>query len=286
MHLKSTFGILLVAGWLQAVAAMNADTMWLVKDTTGDIMWMQMYCADTFPDNRGQFKMADTGDSYNGSHYVNFNYQFTDASPGYAGFKLYWDDGVMSFYAADYDSMVFWHKGPLPGHKVVMIWGQGSAGCGTPIFYEKMGEFKASSTWKRESLTFPEGFKKNGLFELRMLVYNDSAAGTVSPTSPKGNLKIDNMFFIKKSSAVLNPALAPKVAAGSRYFIPSVSGKVTLAVFSLQGEQLFKAPVDVSAGKKYDVNQFAQINSNLPSGWIHCVKITGAGVNITRKLFK
>jgi hypothetical protein len=119
-----------------------------------------------------------------------------------------------------------------------------------------------------------------------MLIYNDSTTGTVSDTSPKGCLKIDNIFFLKNSTGVGNPKLAPGAVGGPRSFVPTVSGQVTLAIFSLQGEQLFKEPVGVTAGRKYNVSQFARKYSNLPAAWIQCVRISGAGVNITRKVVR
>jgi hypothetical protein len=176
-----------------------------------------MFLADTFPDNRGQFTMVDTGDAIDGN-YVNFDYQFSQNSsyehgdttggkadtvyqiaprPGYAGFKFYWDHGATSFWVKEYDSMILWHKGPLPGHKVMMIWAQGSAGCGTPINYEYFGEFMSSQSWTRESFPLPPGFVRDGLFELRMLIYNDSIGGDLSPTSAPGDLKIDDMCFMQ-----------------------------------------------------------------------------------------
>jgi hypothetical protein len=286
MKFSSSLVIILALAFLQsAVAQETLDTIWLCRDTTPEVMYYQMFLADTFPDNRDTFNMVDTGDALEGK-YVNFNYQFGSPHPGYDGFKFYWDKGNASFYVDDYDSMVLWHKGPLSGHKVQMIWAQGSAGCGTPINYEYLGEYKSSPEWKRESFSFPSGFVKRGLFELRMLIYNDSSTGTTSPTSPPGDLKIDNMFFIKKSAAVNNPKIASGATGGPRYFVPTRSGNVTLTIFSLQGEQLFKESIAVTAGKKYDVSQFARKNSNLPAKWIHCIQITGAGVNITRKMVR
>ena len=203
MRLYSIFGIIAALSCLQS--AMAQDTIWACREDTAEIMYFKMYNSDTFPDNRGKFEMVDTGDVHEGK-YVNFNYQFGNPNPGYAGFKFYWDDGVVQFWVEKYDSLIFWHKGPLPGHKVMMVWAQGSAGCGTPINYEYMGEFKSSTVWKRESFAFPQKrnygaapdsqFVKNGLFELRMHIYNDSTVGT-SPTSEPGNLKIDNMFFFQ-----------------------------------------------------------------------------------------
>jgi hypothetical protein len=310
MRFSSGLGIILALACLQgAVAQADLDTLWLCRDSIPDgsaaQLWFKMYLADTFPDNRGKFEMVDTGDSQDGSKYVNFDYQFSNDSvfikgtdpntgadtiyhcaprPGYAGFKFYWDNGFVRYFAETHDSMFFWHKGPLPGHKVQMIWGQGGD-CGGPINYQNFGEFKSSSVWTRESFPIPPspGFEAHGLFELRMLIYNDTGD---SPTSAPGCLKIDNMAFIKKSAGISKTTFATKAIGGSRYFIPKVSGKVTLTIYSLQGEQLFKEPIDVTAGKKYNVNQFARKNSNLPSTWIHCVQISGSGVNITRMMVR
>ncbi|MBN1760023.1 MAG: hypothetical protein JW863_16975 [Chitinispirillaceae bacterium] len=308
MRLKGIMGLILLVGGLQGLMGQEGyDTLWLCRNTDPEELWMDLGLADTFPMiNVGKFSMVDTGDSQDGSPYINFDYQFNtdpvhyegktpmgedtsydfEPRPGYAGFKMYWDNGTMSFYTETHDSMVLWHKGPLPGHKVKMIWGQGSAGCGTPINYQDYYEFGSSVEWKRESFGFPESFVRRGLFELRMLIYNDSAAGNLSPTSDPGCLKLDNMFFFKNNAAVRSPASVPHTASDSRHFVPAISGKVTLAVFSLQGEQLFKGLIDVKKGRKYDVDRFARTNSSLPVGWIQCVHITGAGVNVKRKMFR
>jgi hypothetical protein len=293
-----------------AIAQANLDTLWLCRDSIPDLspdqLWFRMYLADTFPDNRGQFTMVDTGNSQDGSQYVNFDYQFNNDSvhlkgktttgadtiftcgprPGYAGFKFYWDDGYVHFYAEAHDSMFLWHKGPLPGHKVRLVWAQGGD-CGGPINYQDFAEFKSSQVWKRECFPYPPNFAAHGVFELRMLIYNDSSTGTVSDTSPKGCLKIDNMGFIKKTAnGVRHVKLLPENAGGLNYFVPKVSGKVTLTIFSLQGEQLFKEPVNVTAGKKYNVRQFALKISNLPVHWIHLVQVSGSGVNITAQIIR
>jgi hypothetical protein len=222
MRLCKSLGIILALACLQSVVAQ--DTVWICREDTSEYWYMRVYLADTFPDNRGEFTMVDTGDALEGK-YVNFDYQFTHDSvyfkdpvsgdtiyrcpprPGYAGFKFYWDNGAGSFWVEEYDSMVLWHKGPLPGHKVRMIWAQGSAGCGTPINYEYFGEFMSSSVWKRESFPFPKKrnygvapdsqFVKTGLFEMRMQIYNDSIGGDTSSTSAMANLKLDNMYFYR-----------------------------------------------------------------------------------------
>jgi hypothetical protein len=284
--------VIFATGCLQMAAAVKPDTIWLCRDTLIEQYYKRVMLADTFPDNRDTFELVDTGDVLDGM-YVNFDYQFGNPHPGYAGFKFYWDYGSLKFYVAEYDSMVFWHKGPLPGHKVKMIWAQGSAGCGTPINYQAFGEFKSSAEWKKESFGFPEKrgdvsaypdspFVKKGLFELRMLIQNDD--GTTSETSPPGCLKIDNMYFVKNTTHSAKSIKIPVKVINTDHFIPKVSGKVTLTIFSLQGEQLFEESVDVTAGKTYNVIRFARKNSMLPKKWVQCVHIFGAGVNVTRKV--
>jgi len=298
MRLGRIFLTILTAVGLQsAVAQPDLDTLWLCRDSIPDEspkqLYFRMFLSDTFPDNRDSFKVVDTGATCDGSSYINFDYQFKDPRPGYAGFKIYWDNGFVRYNTTAHDSMILWHKGPLPNHKVKMIWAQGGA-CGGPINYETFGEFKSSTNWKRESFSFPpkrgttaqypdSAFAKDGLFELRMLIYNDTGN---APTSPKGCLKLDNICFIKKTTDIRKAALSPEVASGPSFFAPTVCGQVTLAIYSLQGEQLFKERIDVSAGKRYNVSQFARKYSNLPDAWIQCVKITGSGVNITKKVVR
>jgi hypothetical protein len=117
-----------------------------------------------------------------------------------------------------------------------MIWAQGSAGCGTPINYEKFGEFYSSSVWKRESFSFPKKrnygaapdsqFVKTGLFELRMQIYD--SVGT-SPTSAPGNLKFDNMFFFRA------PAHLPEIWEQPGSLTVRESGQAIIRILALGG---------------------------------------------------
>jgi hypothetical protein len=261
MKLCRSLGIILALACLQSAVAQTSDTIWACREDTNETYYRQMFLSDTFPDNRDSFAMVDTGDVLEGK-YVNFDYKFTAADsgfyydtvtdtlgnplivsgyrnhPGYAGFKFYWDHGICQFWVADFDSMILWHKGPLPGHKVRMIWAQGSAGCGTPINYECFGEFASSTSWTRESFPFPKKrnygaapdsqFVKNGLFELRMQIYNDSTI-TTDPTSPPGNLKIDNMFFYRP------PAHPPELWQQPESQTVEVGSQVFIQVLALGG---------------------------------------------------
>ena len=67
MRLCSSLGTILVFAYLQSAVAQ--DTMWVCRDTGQESMYMHMFLADTFPDNRGQFAMVDTGDEIDGLLY-------------------------------------------------------------------------------------------------------------------------------------------------------------------------------------------------------------------------
>ena len=195
-----------------ALAQSQPDSLWIFNDTVSDtaLYYFQISTCDTNSGTIGCFNPVDTGASFDGSLYINFDYQFTAAQPGFSGFKVFWDQGLTTFDATAYDSICFWHKGPLPGHRVHMIWGYGGQ-CGGPVYYQDGGDFKSSTVWKKECIAFPAGFVRKGLFELRMLIYNDS--GTTSPTSAKGCLKLDNICFIKyKGPARTAPSAAPALS--------------------------------------------------------------------------
>lgn len=273
-------------------------------------------CWNDTLNSRGTITMADTGDKWDGA-YINFNYRFNNDSvhlkgknsigvdtifnygprPGYAGFKIFWDKGYVVFNASSYDSMYFVHKGPPPGYKVHMIWGSGGQ-CHGPILYEDFGEFKSCTTWTKTTVPFPEKtgnypqnqfpdspFVKSGIFELRMLIYKDSSNATVPMNAP-GYLKLDDIGFIRAKTGVRNPMQLPKGVGNSRFFVPTASGMVTLGIYSLQGEELFKGLVNVTAGKRYNLSRFTRNNANLPRGMIYCIQISGPGVNITQKVYQ
>jgi hypothetical protein len=218
MKVGGVAGIVSVFACMQIVQAQpNLDKIWLFKDNIPDteMLFFEIYLCDTTIVNTHCFSTVDTGDRYDGA-YINFDYQFGGINPGYAGFKIFWDMGFVYYNATSHDSMCFMHKGPLPGHKVRLQWGR-TDGCGAPITYQDFGEFKSSIVWKKEAIAFPPGFIRTGLFELRMLINNDT--GT-SATSPPGCLKIDNICFVKElnqAPVITSTPGAITVPAGQHY---------------------------------------------------------------------
>jgi len=218
MKLAGMLIVLLSTVSLQTASAQTfPNPLWLFRDSlpADSQVYNQIGLCDTSMVNTGCFNPVDTGDAYNGE-YINFDYQFTD---GYAGFGIFWDRGIQMWNATEYDSMCLAHKGPLPGHTVKIFWAHTDR---VYVEWQQLGEFKSSSVWKKETLPFPADFNKTGLFKLRMLIYNDN--GVTSPTSVPGNLKIDDIAFIKGPIRPKRPATPKLSSPGNFTIITGTSG--------------------------------------------------------------
>ncbi len=121
------------------------------------------------------------------TQYIDYNYAMQN---GYAGFKIDWDAGGSRYVVVGFDSLVIYHKGPLPGETVTINFGA-SVTCGQPTIFTKLGTFSGSTTWKREAFSLQSLPNDSGLYEMQVLL-NDNTNPTAS-----GNFKLANMVFIK-----------------------------------------------------------------------------------------
>jgi hypothetical protein len=162
-------------------------------------------------------ELPDTGNTYNNSRYICFDYKFSSDTfyaydvfdeslviykgrrPGYAGFKAYWEGGMLGFFIARYTNLIFAHKGPNPNHKVTVGARYNNGTCGAPSYYETIGTFNSSLEWKLDTLPIPERirFKNDTLrnqsqyYELLFLITNINSSDTTS--GAPGCLKIDDI---------------------------------------------------------------------------------------------
>ena len=222
MKLSGILVVVLSTVSLQTASAQTlTNPLWLYRDSipADSQLYNQIGLCDTSATNTGCFNPVDTGNTYNGE-YINFDYQFTD---GYAGFNIFWDRGIITWNATKYDSMCLVHKGPLPGHTVKIFWAYTDR---VYIAWQLLGQFKSSSAWKKETLPFPADFNKVGLFKLRMLIYNDS--GITSPSSIPGNLKIDDIAFIKGPIRPERPAM-PKPSSPENFSTITATSGILLS---------------------------------------------------------
>ncbi len=211
------------------VSGAPADPMWMFTEATDEktLIYACFRICDTV--RSGDYiclalesdQLPDTGDSYNGSVYINFDYKFNsdpivvrdefDTSiilysdsprPGYAGFKTAWDYGMTGFPISRYKYLVFAHKGPNPNHRVTVKCWYNSGQCGAPSFNEYLGQFDGSTEWKLDTIEIPEEIRNkpdkerntSKYYELVFIINNKDPNDTTS--GPPGNLKIDEMRLV------------------------------------------------------------------------------------------
>ena len=159
----------------------------------------------------------DTGDSYDGSPYINLDYQFSsdsfivkdqydtsvimyrDLRPGFAGFKTAWDYGMNGFPLARYKYLILAHKGPPSTHRVTVRGWYNDGGCGSPSFNEYLGTFASSDTWREDTIVIPDSVQNKSdrernfskYYELVFIINNLDPNDTTS--GPPGCLKVDNI---------------------------------------------------------------------------------------------
>jgi hypothetical protein len=147
-------------------------------------------------DNGGDcFSPVDTGTTYKGE-YLNFNYS---TNQGYAGFKLFWDMGTVTWNAAPYNFMCFAHKGLAPGQTAKIFWSYSER---VYVNWMFLGEFRPSTVWKNDSIQFPPEIVRSSLHELCILIYDSTV--TVSPAGPC-NVAVDNISFIYRQGVPSKP---------------------------------------------------------------------------------
>jgi hypothetical protein len=179
-------------------------------------------------------------DSYDGSQYLNFDYQFTQDTmykiqtywpctdtvplpdtcphdtvyrlvrPGYAGFKTAWDLGMTTFPLARYKYLVLAYKGPLSTHKVTIWFWYNDGKCGAPSYKDSIGTIAASSTWKLDTIQIPDYIQNRpdsgrnmAYYEMDVLINNLTATDTTS--SQPGNLKIDKIRLVGRNPIDMSP---------------------------------------------------------------------------------
>jgi hypothetical protein len=240
------------------------------------------FCDTARSSDKGCFYETDTGDSYDGS-YINFNYKDT---AGYAGFKIDWDAGVATYELGKHglNAIVLAHKGPLSNATVTIRFGYNLGTCGSATTFQTIGTFKPSTTWKIDTIPYVETLSSVGFFYEMQFLINDTGS-TVTPTNNSGCLKIDDIYAVNTSTGVTYKFKKISGNANSKFFIPSSSGIITLAAYSIAGELIAKKLVNVESGKQYSVNKFVKSNSEMSKSRIYCVKINGAGIDRTVKFW-
>ena len=216
---RKAAGVFLVLVTGSAMGALPApETAWLFSDNGQTLFQYFRYCDTARTGDFNCFalesdQILDTGASYDGSKYINLNYQFTsdtfriydeynelqyeDFRPGVAGFKTAWDYGMTGYPLARYKYLVFAHKWPNANHKVTVTTWYNNGECGAPSFQETIGTFYGSDVWKVDTLVIPNEIRNKPEAERNSMVYFELAF-TITNTNPAdttsgapGILKVD-----------------------------------------------------------------------------------------------
>jgi hypothetical protein len=222
--LRGVVGLMVVLSAFPAFGK-TLDPMWMFSDSNFVIFQYFQYCdtarnIDKLCYAQENDQLPDTGVSYNGSRYINFDYQFSSDSffirnefdstkiiyralrPGYAGFKTAWDYGLTGFPLSRYRYLILAHKGPNMNHRVTVRCWYNDGTCGAPSFNQLIGTFTASETWKVDTLAIPESIQNkpdkernfDTYYEFVFIINNLDPNDTTS--GPPGNLKIDEIRLV------------------------------------------------------------------------------------------
>jgi len=322
--------LLRTATWLfitlsaASICGKPVDPLWLFSESATDPVFSNFRYCDTartgdylcveYPDF-----FPDTGDSYNGSSYLNFNYKFSSDSlivrdefdptiirykdsprPGYAGFKAVWDMGMTGFPVSWYKNIIFAHKGPNMNHRVTvnMLYNDGS--CGSPSFKETIGTFSGSTAWKLDTLVIPDYIQNKPDKEKNPLIYYEMVfiINNIDPNNKTpgqaGSLKIDDIrlagYTLSTSAAEPkakqnNRPDAFSIKAGQQGTVVITSSvikntPVTISLLGIDGRTIIdKTTRTFGAGSGACILG----NANLGNG-VYVVKIKGADINLSKQV--
>jgi hypothetical protein len=165
--------------------------------------------------------------------------------------------------------------------------------CGSPTIYKTLDTLKPATSWTGDTIelsvpdsainTKTSAIEQCYYYEMQILIQDTGS--TVTPTNQIGTFKLDNMVASSSRSNIIYKAKTVSGNKSSKFFIPRSSGMVTLAAYSMSGELIAKNLINVESGKQYSVSKFVNANTGISKSKIYCVKIKGAGIDRTVKVW-
>ncbi|MBN1130418.1 MAG: hypothetical protein JXA71_15605 [Chitinispirillaceae bacterium] len=303
MNVRKVLGEALIVTAIAAVATLSAPPgLWMYTDEYGSPGYSGVELVDTmwlgppYEATDSTFGiLRDDAYDYTESVMAHFKwpYQFTK---GWAACKLIWEDRDWAWEAYGYDSLVIKYIGPLATHKIDIYFGLAFTRFDS-AFVEYIGSIPAnpvsiysSEAWKTVTLPLPPAptntpidSMRKYLREVRFIIHN--ADGETSLTSPQGYFYLDKVGLVKASGAgTVTRNRMPATVSGRTAFVPASSGRVMLSLFTIDGKELFRKPVEVMAGCRYDITRFATGNAPFLAQQARIVRITGQGLAIQERI--
>jgi hypothetical protein len=236
--------------------------------------------------------LSDTGGP-TGAQYINYYYKFRNS---WAQLPFVWTgwQGLDSALVIPYKYLMVVYKGLLPTHQISMNFFYGawsnppdSARHATDSIKNKTGAGDGVGTlaaspneWKTVIIKIPDSVNMVRITGLILAI-----GGAPSQTSDVGNLKVDRISLLVNAELPVRYKASPRIGPMDRFtFIPKTTGKVTISVYSLKGEQLYSKSIGVDANKVYSVKQLAKRYCGAASPQVRLLKIKGAGVDINQRI--
>jgi hypothetical protein len=303
---KSVIGFFIVFSAGTVPGSIILDPMWMFSDSGTQIYGDFRYCDTTRDGNffcreKQADQIPDTGDSYNGSQYINLDYKFTNDSlfvvdefdpgiihyrdwrPGFAGFKTAWDLGMVGFNLSRYKYLIFAHKGPTANQKVRVRCWYNNGNCGAESYNEYLGAFTGSTSWKVDTIVIPDAVQnksdpernRNIFYELVFLITNLDS-NDVTPGGP-WNLKIDNIRLAGCNPIDTSPAPQQVNAGAAAAFHVATSRADSADILTYQWRK-DGADIAGATGKVYSIALAKQANAGV---YTVAVKVSGSGLTFT-----
>lgn len=303
MNVRKVIAHALIITFISACEALSAPPgLWIYTDEYGSPAYSGVELVDTFAlgppyefTDSTLGILRDDAYDYDESimNHFKWPYQFTD---GWAGCKLIWEDRDWCWDVRDYDSLVIKYVGPLATHKIDIYFGLAFTRFDS-AFVEYIGSLPTNyvsdyspEAWKTVAVSMPPAptdapldSARKYLREIRFIIHN--IEGETSATSDPGFFYIDKVGLTKAPSAIV-PKKKPSEQVPTRsVFVPPISGKAVLTIYSLCGKLLFEKSVPVVAGRHYCVRSFSREHAGHVSLQYRLVGINGSGINVLERIW-
>ncbi|MBN1307797.1 MAG: hypothetical protein JXA18_07765 [Chitinispirillaceae bacterium] len=233
--------------------------------------------------------ITDTGGITPEASYCNYYYRFRD---WYAQLPFVWSNwqGLDSATVSPYKSLLVTYKGLLPVHRIQINFFYGTWGslADTAANSQKRGDgvgiLNASPEWQTVVLPIPDSVQLLSITGIILAIENVPDGGGDS-TSAVGNLKVAEISLLSPDEAVRNPFSRHGFRQDLFHFTPKIAGRVEVSVYSLNGVLLGTKTLSVDPSTSYSVRQLADVRNDRTPTQVRIVKIKGAGVNLSGKIW-
>ncbi len=235
------------------------------------------------------FTSTDSNGFYPGvSTYINYYYKFRNY---YAQLPIDWMNwqGYDSATVSPFKDLMIIYKGLLPTQQIQISFFYATWGThydslrNTLNLGDGLGTLLPSTDWKTVVIPIPDSVYLP--YITGMVLGIENATGQGGKTSAVGQLEIARISLLGTIPLSAKNNIKLKKAINNRFVFTPAGGAVSIAAFSLKGEEIFSKNMTVKAGTPYSIRQFVRGAMGPSASQVRLVKIKGEGVNITTRIW-